>query len=81
MKYTIYLLISKDEKFTYTGFSDNVNRRISEHKAQKIKSTKNFGDFTFYILEKVPNIKYARIQEKYWKSCTGREKIKELFKK
>jgi putative endonuclease len=81
MEYIIYLLISEDENFTYIGFSDNVNRRIGEHKARKVKSTKNFGDFTYCMLEKVPNIKYARIQEKYWKSCTGRKKIKQLFKK
>ncbi|HCP08357.1 MAG TPA: hypothetical protein DIT25_00980 [Candidatus Moranbacteria bacterium] len=81
MNYSIYLKINEDKNCTYTGFSDNMERRISEHKAQKVSSTKNFGDFTFHILEKVPDIKYARIQEKYWKSCAGRKKIKEIFNK
>jgi len=50
------------------------------HKQHKVRSTENFGNFTHIVIEKVPTIQYARIQEKYWKSAAGRKKLKEMFK-
>ncbi|MDO8240925.1 MAG: GIY-YIG nuclease family protein [Candidatus Moranbacteria bacterium] len=75
----IYQLISEDRTKTYIGFSDDLDRRISEHLAGKVKTTKNFGEFSHRILEKVNDIRLARIAEKYWKSASGRKKLKEQF--
>jgi putative endonuclease len=80
MSYSIYWLLSETKSATYVGFSDNIERRIKEHQNGEVKSTKKFGNFSYQILEIVPNLEYARIQEKYWKSCAGRKKLKEKFK-
>lgn len=81
MIFIIYLLVCEDYKNTYVGFSDNINRRIAEHKNKKVKSTKNFGKFRCFALEKVYNISEARKREKYWKSHVGRKKLKEIYNK
>jgi len=79
MLFFIYYLVSEDRTKTYVGFSDDLDRRISEHSAGKVKTTKNFGKFSYRILEKVNDIRLARIAEKYWKSAAGRKRLKMEF--
>lgn len=52
---------------------------MDEHISGKTKTTANFGDFEYFILEEVDDIKQARLREKYWKSCAGRKRIKKMF--
>lgn len=56
--------------------TNNLNRRIKEHKRNKTKSTKNLGEFNVIIIEKQPNRIMAREREKYWKSGCGKEQLK-----
>ena len=80
MEFLIYLIISENKEKSYVGFSGDIDARIKMHREHRVNSTKNFGNFNYSIIEKVPNLEYARIQEKYWKSATGRKKLKEVFK-
>ncbi len=77
--YYIYFLINEFKNKTYTGFTRDLNKRIKEHHNKKVRSTRNFGNFSRFILEEVENLAQARIREKYWKSCAGRKKLKKLF--
>jgi len=79
--YSIYFLISETKSKTYVGFCQNLSERLKLHKLGRVKSTRNFGDFTHCILEMVNNISDARNREKYWKSAAGRRKLKEIYKK
>ncbi|MFC1612908.1 GIY-YIG nuclease family protein [Patescibacteria group bacterium] len=81
MSFIIYWLISEDSTNTYIGFTDNIKRRIIEHKGGKVKTTKKFGKFRCFRIEEVSNIIEARKREKYWKSKAGRNKLKEYYKK
>ncbi len=74
--YCIYLLLNENKDKTYIGSTNDINRRICEHKSKKTVSTRNFGDFKHFILEKVDSLMDARKREKYWKSCAGRKKLK-----
>jgi putative endonuclease len=79
--YFIYLLISEDNKRTYVGFTNDLNNRLLKHRNGGVRTTKKFGNFDWMILEKIlPDDRLARIAEKYWKSVSGRRKIKEIFK-
>ncbi len=78
--YTIYWLINEQRNKTYIGLSKNFKQRILEHKSKKVKTTINFGNFTYHILEKIDVITKARQREKYWKSSAGRRKLKNLYK-
>ncbi|MFA5029893.1 MAG: GIY-YIG nuclease family protein [Patescibacteria group bacterium] len=79
MSFVIYWLISEDGRNTYIGFSNNVRRRVKEHRAKKVKTTEYFGKFRCFILDRVDNLEKGIIREKYWKSHTGRIKLKSYF--
>ena len=80
MNFFVYLLFSEERKKTYVGFSSNIDKRIKEHAEGKVRTTRNFRNFSWQILEKTNNIILARQAEKYWKSAAGRKKIKEILK-
>ena len=72
--YNIYALYF--EKSIYVGMTDNIERRIREHRSGKTKSTRNKGVFSLRIIEECSDRKQARLREKYWKSGCGKEKLK-----
>ncbi|MHB8930012.1 MAG: GIY-YIG nuclease family protein [Melioribacteraceae bacterium] len=39
--YTVYILLSNKDNKRYIGFTDNLQRRLTEHNSGKVKSTKN----------------------------------------
>lgn len=81
MKFIIYWLINEHYNKTYVGYSNNIIKRIKEHKTGKVKTTRDFGKFRCFILEYTNSTEGARKKEKYWKSHTGRKKLQILFKK
>lgn len=81
MPHIIYWLISENFQETYIGFTDNINKRVKEHKNKKVKTTKNFGRLRCFKIEGVKNLQEAKKREKYWKSSAGRKKLRDYFKK
>ena len=74
--YIVYALFYKDVKRIYVGMTNNLTRRVSEHRRGKTKSTKNRGDFSVSIIEECKTRKEAHEREKYWKSGCGKEFLK-----
>jgi putative endonuclease len=56
--------------------TEDLDRRIGEHKKGKTRSTKNRGDFCVKVIEKCASRIEAREREKYWKSGIGKEELK-----
>jgi len=79
--YQIYWLINQKKTKTYIGFSNNLQKRLKEHRNKKVNSTKAFGVFSAYMIEEVNSLNKARVREKYWKSSAGRKKLKLCFQK
>jgi len=52
---------------------------MSEHSSGKTKSTVSFGIFSYAIIEEINSLEQAKTRERYWKSCSGRKKLKKLF--
>ena len=73
--YTIYALEFDDGRW-YTGMTENLARRIREHKRGKTRSTKNKTIVRVLKLEVCDSGIQARKREKYWKSSIGREQVK-----
>jgi putative endonuclease len=76
----IYILQSiKDGKY-YTGFSNDLNRRIKEHNEGRVSSTKNRAPFKLVYWEGYLNQKDATDREKYLKTAWGKRYIKNRIK-
>ncbi len=76
MYYYIYILKSlKDNKF-YTGYTDNLKRRLEEHNTGKVASTKNRVPFELIYFEGCKNQQDATHREKYLKTSWGKRYLK-----
>lgn len=74
--YFVYVLRSlKDKKF-YTGFTKDIEQRLSQHNSGKVNSTKSRIPFELVYYEVSRNIDDAIHREKYLKTTYGKRYIK-----
>lgn len=76
--YYVYAIISSIDGRIYVGMSDDPERRLTEHNSVRAKSTKAFKPWKLFFSRKTNNRKEARELEKYYKSGTGKEKLKTM---
>jgi len=79
MHYTYVLKSLKDKKF-YIGRSDDLRRRITEHKAGKVKSTKNRLPIELIFYEAFKNKLDAIRRENYFKTTKGKRALHIMLK-
>ena len=89
MPYFIYILLFNHKTY-YVGITDNLERRLEEHKSKKSFYTKQFSDVELVFTEKVKNKIIAEKREKQikgWSSAKKKaliegsiEKLKDLSK-
>lgn len=78
--YYVYILRSiKDLKF-YTGYTINLEKRLAQHNAGKVTSTKNRTPFELVYFEGSNNEQDALHREKYLKTTYGKRYIKNRLK-
>lgn len=73
--YTVYILKDAEGKL-YKGFTNNIQRRLSEHKKGKTKSTRQMKNFKVIYTELYKDKLTARKRELYLKSAVGRRYLK-----
>jgi putative endonuclease len=73
--YIVYVLQDNNNKY-YKGMTDNIERRLKEHRRGKTKSTKNMSDLRIVYTERLETRIEARKREKYLKSAAGRRFLK-----
>lgn len=66
---TVYVL--KGSK-RYVGLTNNLARRLEEHKRKSSKGSQIIGDFKLIYTKEFPDYKSAREHEKFLKSGVGR---------
>ena len=81
MEYFVYAITSLTRKYIYVGLTSNIENRLHRHNSGYEKTTKPYAPFKLIYTEKCNNRKEARAREKYWKSGTGKEKLKKLVPK
>ena len=74
----VYVLISKKDKEFYTGLSNNVLKRFSQHNNGLVRSTKARRPFVLFHTEEFLTREEAAKREKFLKSV-GRLFLKHLF--
>jgi putative endonuclease len=76
----VYVIISEAKGLRfYVGFSQDIQKRLTEHNSGKTKSTKGYKPWKLFYTEQFNTRIEARKREKYWKSGTGKEKIKQKW--
>lgn len=78
--YYTYVLLSKSDNKFYTGFTENLERRIDEHNNGKVESTKFRRPLELIYFESCRNKKDAIHREKYLKTTYGKRYIRNRIK-
>ena len=75
-----YVYVLRGAKEFYTGATNDLRRRISEHNSGKNFSTKNKGPWKLVYYEACESSKDAFTREKYLKTAWGKRYIKGRIK-
>ena len=78
--YNIYLLINETFDKTYVGLTNRLEKRIKEHRLQKVRSTKNFGKFKYLLLDTADTLELARYKKILGILCGKKKNKKYTFK-
>jgi len=77
--YYLYILLNKAKTKTYTGITDNVEKRLEDHNRGKVKSSRPYHPYKAIHTESFSTLSDARQKEKFYKSTTRRRRLKEMF--
>lgn len=70
--YFVYVLLSEKDNKRYVGFTDNIERRLSEHDSGLVKSTKHRRPLKLIYSENFTHKNEAMRREIFFKTHTGR---------
>lgn len=75
----VYIIFSKTRNKTYVGCASDVNRRLANHNAGRVKSTRFGVPWHVVYTEQLESYSLARKKEKYYKSSAGRRKLRVIL--
>ncbi|MBI2100624.1 MAG: GIY-YIG nuclease family protein [Candidatus Vogelbacteria bacterium] len=75
----VYAICDRPSKEIYVGLTNNLERRIREHRRGQSFYTRRFRDFVVLYQEEYPDYRSARKREKYLKSGIGKEFLRSLI--
>jgi putative endonuclease len=77
--YYVYILLNEAKTRTYTGVTDDVDKRLAEHNAGRVKSSQLYRPYEVIHIESFETLSEARQKEKYYKSTGGRRRLRKMF--
>ena len=77
--YYVYILISEKDQRTYVGYTQDLQERFKCHNSGRVMATKNRRPLVLLYREEFETMIQAKRRELWWKSSTGRKKLKGLF--
>jgi len=75
----VYVFFDSEQKKFYIGFTKNIQRRLSEHRAGKNKTTKRYRNKRLIFVEVFVSEKDARRREMYFKTTKGRSTLRVML--
>jgi len=78
--YYFYVLQFVRNKKLYYGFTNDLRRRIKDHRSKQSNFTARNGNFKLIFYEAYLNKKDAKEAERYFKTGHGREILKDKLK-
>jgi putative endonuclease len=79
-EFIVYALESEVDGTIYVGLTKDLNNRVKEHNSGRTKSTKGYRPWNLVFWKSFKTRQEARKQEKYFKTGSGKEKLKELIR-
>jgi len=79
MMYNVYILESLKDKRTYVGYTADLKERLWRHNSGQVIATKYRRPLRLLFSEEFSSMGEAKKRELYWKSGTGRRKLKKFF--
>ena len=76
LSWFVYILKSSIKNFIYVGSTGNLARRMHEHDAGLVQSTKAYRPLEMVAYVAVPTERKARKLEKYFKTGSGKAVLK-----
>ncbi len=70
---TLYVLRGLKSPKRYVGITNDLARRLAEHRLNTSKGSRLIGEFELILTEKYPTYLAARAREKFLKSGQGRQ--------
>ncbi len=77
----IYLIQSMQDGQWYTGYTDDLRKRLRQHNQGEVRSTKSRSPFRLPYYEACHNEEDARERERYLKSGMGKRYLKNRLKR
>lgn len=77
--YYVYILRSDKDGKLYTGSTDNLERRLTEHNSGASKATRTRRPFVLIHKEQYDSRAEAYSREMYFKTGKGREELKRIL--
>lgn len=77
----VYVIRSIKDKRWYTGFTEDLRKRLSQHNSDKTGWTKGRGPFEIIYYEACKNKDDARSRELFLKSGMGKRYLKNRLKR
>ena len=77
--YYVYILLNKAKTKTYTGVADDVNKRLVAHNEGRVQSSRLDRPYKIAHAEPFETLSEARQKEKFYKSTTGRRRLKSML--
>lgn len=78
--YFVYVLLSQKDGNFYTGYTENIEKRLDDHNSGEVYSTKYRRPFSLIYYEVSFNLDDALKREKYLKSTYGKRYIRNRVK-
>ena len=79
MEFHVYVLWSESKVRTYVGQTSDVKRRLEQHNAGKVRSTKAHRPWRVIHRESFVTRMEAKERELWYKSPAGRRHLRELL--
>ena len=76
MIHHVYILLNETKTRTYTGVADDVDKRLGEHNAGRVKSSIPYRPYNVIYTESFKTLSETRQKEKFYKSAIGRRRLR-----
>jgi putative endonuclease len=79
MPYSVYILLNKSRTRTYTGVAADVDERLKRHNNGHVLASCPYRPYEIIYVETYSTLKEARQRERFYKSTTGRRRIRKII--